>query len=155
MAPTEAAVGSANGHAQASPCTDTKVHQLARLVRQHYDGELGKVGLRTTQFRLLMEVLAHGPMRPSDLAETMSLSPSTLTRNLKTLIATGWLDLGPGDDGRTRSVRVTPSGRKKCVEGVPHWTVAQAKVHQLIGRQNASALHALVQDCVASLSPAG
>lgn len=97
-----------------------------------------------------MEVLAHGPMRPGGLAETMSLSPSTLTRNLKTLIATGWLDLGPGNDGRTRSVRITPSGRKKCVEGVPHWTTAQAKVHQLIGRRNVGALHALVEDCVAT-----
>jgi DNA-binding MarR family transcriptional regulator len=91
-------------------------------------------------------------MRPCDLAESMSLSPSTLTRNLKTLIATGWLDIGPGDDGRTRSVRMTTSGRKKCAEGVPHWTTAQAKVHQLIGSRNVTALLALIEDCSARMS---
>lgn len=143
---------SAKAGPQPSACTDTKLHQLARLVRQHYDAELSKVGLRTTQFWLLMEVQAHGPVRPCDLAEAMSLSPSTLTRNLKTLIATGWVDLGPGIDGRTRSVRVTALGRMKCAEGLPHWTTAQGKVHQLIGNRNVSALHALVEDCLGSLS---
>ncbi|CAN7490855.1 MarR family winged helix-turn-helix transcriptional regulator [Variovorax sp. LjRoot84] len=139
---------------QRSSCTDTKAHQLARLVRQHYDAELSKVGLRITQYRLLMEVLAHGPVRPCDLAETMSLSPSTLTRTLKPLISTGWVDLGPGVDGRTRSVRITTAGRSKCAEGMPHWSVAQAKVHQLIGSRNVSALHALIGECLISMSAA-
>lgn len=154
--PQTRAVGTDGGSAKAGPqpsaCTDTKLHQLARLVRQHYDAELSKVGLRTTQYWLLTEVLAHGPVRPCDLAEAMSLSPSTLTRNLKTLISTGWLDLGPGIDGRTRSVRITTSGSRKCAEGLPHWTTAQARVHQLIGSRNVSALHALVEDCLASMS---
>lgn len=133
-------------------CTDTKLRQLTRVVTQYYDAELGKVGLRTTQYWLLTEVLAHGPVRPCDLAKAMSLSPSTLTRNLKPLLLTGWLDLGPGIDGRTRSVCITTAGRTKCAEGLPHWNVAQARVHQLIGSQNVSAMHALVQDCLARLS---
>ena len=94
-------------------CTYTTAHQLARLVRQHYDAELGAIGLRATQYRLLVEILAHGPVRPCDLAESMSLSPSTLTRNLKPLIAAGWVDLGPGLDGRTRSVCITAAGCSK------------------------------------------
>ena len=137
---------------QRSACTDAKAHQLARVIRQHYDAELSKVGLRITQYRLLMGVLAHGPVRPCDLAETMSLSPSTLTRTLKPLISTGWVDLGPGTDGRTRSVRITAAGRDKCAEGMPHWSMAQAKVHQLIGSRNASALHALIGECLMRIS---
>ncbi|HEY3050041.1 MAG TPA: MarR family winged helix-turn-helix transcriptional regulator [Polaromonas sp.] len=77
------------------------------------DAELGKAGLRTTQYWLLTEVLSNGPVRPCDLAEAMSLSPSTLTRSLKPLIVTGWLALGPGIDGRTRSVSITAAGRRK------------------------------------------
>jgi DNA-binding MarR family transcriptional regulator len=139
---------------QRSACIDTKLHQLARLVGQLYDAELSKVGLRTTQYWLLTEVRAHGPVRPCDLAEAMSLSPSTLTRNLKPLISTGWLALGPGMDGRTRSVRITTSGDRKCAEGLPHWSRAQARVHQLIGSRNVSALHAHIEDCMASMSAA-
>jgi len=121
-------------------------------VTRYYDAELSKVGLQATQYSLLTEVLARGPARPSDLAEAMSLSPSTLTRNLKPLISIGWLDLGPGIDGRTRSVHITTSGRSKCAEGLPHWTLAQASVHQLIGSRNVSELHALVEDCLARMS---
>lgn len=139
---------------QRSACTDTKAHQLARLVRQHYDAELSKVGLRITQYRLLMEVLAHGPVRPCDLAETMSLSPSTLTRTLRPLISAGWVDLGPGADGRTRSVCITTAGRRKCAEGLPHWNGAQARVHQLIGSQKVGALHALIGECLISMAAA-
>lgn len=135
-------------------CTDTKLHQLARVVTRYYDAELSKVGLRTSQYGLLTEAMAHGPVRPCDLADSMALSPSTLTRNLKPLISSGLLELGPGTDGRTRSVHITVSGRRKCAEGLPHWTAAQARVHQLIGSRNVSALHALVEDCLASMSAA-
>jgi DNA-binding MarR family transcriptional regulator len=128
------------------------LRDLSRLVTQHYDAELRNVGLRTTQYWLLTKALAHGPMRPCDLAEAMSLSPSTLTRNLRTLIDSGWLDLGPGVDERTRSVRITTAGRRKCAEGLPHWMSAQARVRQLLGSRNASALHAMVEDCLASIS---
>lgn len=135
-------------------CTYTTAHQLARLVRQHYDAELGAIGLRATQYRLLVEILAHGPVRPCDLAERMSLSPSTLTRNLKPLIAAGWVDLGPGLDGRTRSVCITAAGRGKCAEGRPRWSLAQAKVHRLIGSRQVGALHALVGQCLTNMSAA-
>lgn len=149
-APQASAVPAAS--LQRSACTDTKAHQFARLIRQHYDAELSKVGLRITQYRLLTEVLAHGPVRPCDLAETMSLSPSTLTRTLKPLISTGWVELGPGTDGRTRNVCITAAGRGKCAEGMPHWSVAQAKVHQLIGSRNVSTLHALIGECLMRIS---
>ena len=133
-------------------CTDTKLHQLARVVAHYYDAELGKVGLGTTQYWLLTEVLSNGPVRPCDLAEAMSLSPSTLTRSLKPLIVIGWLALGPGIDGRTRSVSITAAGRRKCAEGLPRWNSAQARVHQLLGSRNVSAMHALLDDCSARMS---
>lgn len=139
---------------QPSACTDAKLHQLARLVRRHYEAELGKVGLRTTQFRLLMEVAGNGPVRPCDLADAMTLSPSTLTRNLKPLISSGLLELGPGSDGRTRSVHITASGKSKCAQGLPHWTAAQARVHRLIGDRKLGALHAVIDDCLTSMSAA-
>lgn len=133
-------------------CTGTKLRQLARVVAHYYDRELGKVGLGTTQYWLLTEVLSHGPIRPCDLAHAMSLSPSTLTRSLKPLIATGCLALGPGTDGRTRSVSITTAGRRKCAEGLPRWTSAQARVHQLLGSRIVRAVHALLEDSSARMS---
>jgi len=135
-------------------CADTKLRRMTRVVTQCYDAELGRVGLSTTRYWLLTEVLAHGPLRPCDLAKAMSLSPSTLTRNLKPLVSTGWLNLGAGIDGRTRSVCITTAGRAKCAEGLPHWNGAQARVHRLIGSQNVRSMQVLVEDCLTRMSAA-
>ena len=77
----------ANSNPRAQACTNLKVRQLARRVTQHYDFELGKVGLKATQYSLLSQILMLGPVRPNDLASVMMLDASTLTRNLKLLIA--------------------------------------------------------------------
>src|SRR3954471_15817652 len=68
-------------------CTNLKLRQLMRRVAQLYDAEVGKTGLRTTQYSLLSFVCKLGPIRPSDLARGMKMDASTLTRNLKPLLA--------------------------------------------------------------------
>ncbi|MNK85182.1 DNA-binding transcriptional repressor MarR [compost metagenome] len=130
-------------------CTSTKLRQLARVVSRHYDAELGKAGLTTSQFRLLSEIQAHGPIRPGDLAEAMALDPSTLTRNLKPLLAKSWVGLGPGSDGRTRNISISLSGRERRAEGLRHWTAAQASLHGLLGDRVVTQLHELLGECLA------
>ena len=55
--------------AKPSGCSNFKLRQLTRRVSQHYDGELGKVGLKTTQYSLLSHVSRLGPIRPGELAD--------------------------------------------------------------------------------------
>ena len=136
-------------------CTDTKLHQLVRLIGRHYDAELVKVGLRTTQFWLLTEVLQHGPARPCDLAKAMALEPSTLTRKLKPLVATGWLGFAVGADRRTRSVCITSFGRIKRAEGLRRWQAAEARVRELLGAENLERLDAVIVQSLKALPAAG
>ena len=134
-------------------CTNLKLRQLARRVSQHYDLELAKAGLKTTQYSLLSHVLKLGPIRPGDLAEVMTLDASTLTRNLKPLVDAGWVELAPGPDGRSRSVSITDAGRAKRAEGQRHWRVAQDSINELLGMQRVATLHALLDESLATLSP--
>jgi len=136
-------------------CTDTKLRQLVRLMGRHYDAELRKAGLRTTQFWLLTEVLEHGPARPCDLAKAMALEPSTLARTLKPLIAAGWLELAAGADRRTRSVRITSSGRMKRAEGLRRWQSADTRVRELLGAENVKRLDAVLDDSLEAVPAAG
>ena len=80
----------ANAFTQPRGCTNLQLRQLMRRVAQHYDSELAQAGLKTTQYSLLSTALALGPSRPADLAAAMKMDASTLTRNLKPLIAAGW-----------------------------------------------------------------
>ena len=136
-------------------CTDTKLRQLVRLMGRHYDAELRKVGLRMTQFWVLTQILEHDPARPCDLAKAMALEPSTLTRTLKPLIAAGWLEWVAGADRRTRSVRITSSGRMKRAEGLRRWQSADARVRELLGAENVKRLDGVIEVGLGALPAAG
>jgi DNA-binding MarR family transcriptional regulator len=136
-------------------CTNFKLRQLMRRVGRHYDAELGKSGLKTTQYSLLSHAILLGPVRPVDLATAMKLDASTLTRNLRPLVDAGWLELGPGPDGRSRLVSVTQAGREKRHEAQRRWRVAQEGINQALGARRIVQLHCLIDECLASLSPLG
>lgn len=132
-------------------CTNFKLRQLTRVVSQRYDAALAAAGLKTTQYSLLSHVLRLGPLRPGELAAAMSMDASTLTRNLKPLLAAGWVSLGDGDDARSRSVAITPAGRDKRAEAQRHWKAAQESLNEQLGTPRVAALHALLDDTLASL----
>ena len=134
-------------------CTNLKLRQLMRRVGQRYDAEVGKTGLRGTQYSLLSYVVKLGPIRPGDLARQMKIDASTLTRNLKPLIDAGWVTLAAGADGRSRLVNSTPAGRDKRQEAQRRWRVAQEGINQALGVQRVLALHALIDECMELLAP--
>ena len=138
---------------QPQGCTNLKLRQLMRRVAQHYDQEVGKTGLRGTQYSLLSYVCKLGPLRPGDLARAMKVDASTLTRNLKPLIAAGWVALAAGADGRSRLVSVTEAGRDKRTEAQRRWKVAQQDLNRLLGVERVVALHALADEALQLLSP--
>ena len=133
-------------------CTSLKLRQLTRRVSQHHDRIVGEVGLKTTQYSLLSHIDKLGPIRPGDLAAQMEMDASTLTRNLQLLLAQGWAVVGPGDDGRSRLVRITDAGRAKRAEAQVAWKRAQLALNQRLGVDRVAQLHALLDDCLAAIN---
>lgn len=133
-------------------CTSLKLRQLTRRVGQHYDRIVGVAGLKTTQYSLLSYVAGLGPVRPGDIAGALEMDPSTLTRNLQPMLANGWLEIGPGPDGRSRSVTVTAAGRAKRAEAQREWKRAQLALNDKLGDERVVELHALLDDCLARIT---
>jgi len=133
-------------------CTNFKLRQLMRRVAQLYDVEMASAGFKTTQYSLLSYVLKLGPLRPGELAQSMKMSASTLTRNLKPLVDAGWLELAAGSDARSRTVTITPAGRAKREEALGHWKVAQESLNQRLGAGRVLALHGLINESLELLS---
>lgn len=134
-------------------CTNIKLRQLMRRIAKHYDDEVGKTGLKGTQYSLLSYVLKLGPIAPGELARAMKIDASTLTRNLKPLVASGLLALDAGADARSRIVSITDAGREKRQEAQRRWKVAQTGINQMLGNERVIALHALIDESLALLSP--
>ena len=127
-------------------CTSFKVRQLSRRLSQHYDAEVSKSGLKTTQYSLLSNLARIGPSRPVDLASELKMTASTLSRNLQPLIAAGWISLGAGADARSRLVQITEEGDAKRREAQLHWKAAQQKLNALLGVERVLALHRLIDE---------
>ena len=132
-------------------CTNLKLRQLSRAVTRHYDAYVAPTGLKNSQYSLLSHVVLLGPLRPSDLAARMKIDASTLTRNLQPLVAAGWVEQGPGDDARSRSVVATEAGRAKRTEAQRAWKQAQLALNARLGNDRVLALHTLIDDCLEAL----
>ncbi|GAB4563583.1 MAG: hypothetical protein Tsb007_31610 [Rhizobacter sp.] len=130
-------------------CTNLKLRQITRRVSRHYDAVVAPSGLKTTQYSLLSHIVSMGPVRPSDLAATMNLDNSTLTRNLQPLVAQGWVEVGEGGDARSRLVSITEAGRTKRAEAQRLWKQAQMALNQQLGIERVARLHALLDECMA------
>jgi DNA-binding MarR family transcriptional regulator len=136
-------------------CTNLKLRQLMRRIAQHYDDEMGKVGLKGTQYSLLSYVVKLGPIRAVDLAAEMKVSTSTLSRNLKPLVDAGWLTTSPGADARSLLLSATPEGQAKRTEAQRRWKVAQEGINQVLGAQRVNALHRLIDESLELLAGSG
>ncbi|MGI5218292.1 MarR family winged helix-turn-helix transcriptional regulator [Nocardia sp. CA-290969] len=135
----------------AQECTNLKLRQLTRMVTRHYDHYIARSGLKNTQYALLSYVVRLGPIRPSDLAKRMQMDASTLTRNMQPLVTQGWLNIGVGQDARSRLVEATEAGHAKRAEGRRAWQEAQTALNEQLGTKRVAALHELLDSCIECL----
>lgn len=136
-------------------CTNLRLRRLSRLASRLYDAHVAPSGLKTTQYSLLSHVLHFGPLRPVDLAREMNVDASTLTRNLKPMLAAGFLVQTEGPDARSRMLSITDAGREKRGEAQRLWQGAQLALNDILGTERVLALHALVDESLELLQRAG
>jgi DNA-binding MarR family transcriptional regulator len=129
------------------------------MLTQIYDRALEPVGLTANQFDLLTNLfgasLTDEECLPiGTLAARMGMHPTTLTRDLKPLIAQGLVaDTDDPRDGRVRAVFITSEGRDKLRKAVPAWRRAQKQVESALGAEAALALNSLLDVTAAKLTP--
>ena len=114
-------------------CACHKVRMAARAVTRAYDDALRPVGLRSTQFSLLVAVAIDGAMSITSLANFLGMDRSTLTRNLRPLVDDALISIGLEGWRRSRTIEITKKGRARLREALPHWKRAQGTLKQKLG----------------------
>jgi DNA-binding MarR family transcriptional regulator len=127
-----------------SPCNCYALRQATRRVTQLYDHLLAPLGLRATQYALLVEVERRGPVSLIPLADAMVMDRATLGHNIRPLEADGYLALSVGRDRRSRELSLTKSGRKIVAKAKPLWQRAQAIFESEIGPEEAAGLRTVL-----------
>jgi DNA-binding MarR family transcriptional regulator len=116
-------------------CACYKVRKAARAVTKIYEEVLRPIGLRATQFSLLMATRVMGPVTVVKLAQVMVMDRTTLTRNLQILETRGLIMIKPGEDRREREVNLTAEGMEVLAKAVPLWEEAQERVREGLGEE--------------------
>ena len=93
-----------------------------------------------TQFTLLATLERQGELPLTQLAEALVMDRTTLTRNLKPLIARGLVQDSPEADRRVRRLSLTPAGRAVLAEALPLWQAIQSRFVAGVGRKGWSEL---------------
>ena len=129
-------------------CICFAVRRAARLVTQRYDSNLRPVGLRGTQFTLLVVLKNAGPQPMNRVAQMLGMERTTLTRNLRPLLQRGYVSEEPGDDRRVRTIALTPGGADAVARALPYWRKAQREFEARLGPGIVKALGELSQSTV-------
>jgi len=124
----------------ARACACANLRKAARAVTQIFDVALAPSGLKCTQFTLLVTARLAGEETINGLAEWMVMDRTTLSRNLKPLVRDGLLETLPGEDNRTRLIRVSAEGERALAGAYPLWEVAQKGVVDALGKERFEAL---------------
>jgi DNA-binding MarR family transcriptional regulator len=121
-------------------CNCLALRQAARHATQLYDRHLAAEGLRTTQYSILAKLLRLGPQSINSLAATMVMDRTTTTRAVRPLARDKLVAIAPGEDERTRMVRITPAGEKRAKAAAARWRDAQKEFEAGYGAAEAEKL---------------
>lgn len=139
---------------RSATCTCFGLRRLARRVSRLYDTRLAPHGLRVTQYSLLSILAAGDSATLTALADRLEMDRTTLTRNLRPLVAQGLIAIEPGDDPRARRARLTGPGRERQRAARPAWRQAQREVGSLLGADGVEGLHRAVDEALSRLRAA-
>ena len=129
-------------------CNCLALRQAARHISQIYDNYLASEGLRTTQFSILAKLDRLGPLSINELAKSMVMDRTTLGRAIRPLQRDSLLTIGAGEDGRTRSLRLTATGKTRLKAAAIKWREAQKKFEMTFGARDAAELRSVLERVV-------
>ena len=124
-----------------SPCTCFHLRRATRRVTQIYDRELAAMELSLNQYSILRRT-GESPRTLGSLADELGMDRTTLTRNLKPLLAAGLLVETRGEDARQRLLQLSDAGRQRLAAARPHWQRAQRIIDEAFGGEAVARLHA-------------
>jgi DNA-binding MarR family transcriptional regulator len=117
----------------ADTCACLHAREAARAVTRAYDRAFAPLGLRATQFSLLVALALAEPPTITVLAEHLGMDRTTLTRNLRPLLRDGFVELAPADGPRPRPPAITRKGRALLAKAQANWTQAQDALERKLG----------------------
>ena len=117
-------------------CAVLKTRMAARNVTRAYDKALRPLGLKSTQFTLLVAIHQGAPRSVSRLADFLAMERTTLTRNLQLLEKEGHIEMSPEGYRRERGMKLTAAGEALLAKALPIWRATQDRFVAAVGNDD-------------------
>ena len=125
-------------------CLATRVRQLSRIITRVYDDALRSHGITASQFTLLTQLANQDGITAAEIGATLDIEKSTLSRNLKRLLALGLITMDPPAGRRGRGLHLTAKGQAVIKDAFPIWQGAQKRATMVMGNDSRATLDTLV-----------
>jgi len=139
--------------AASSSCLATRIRQLSRIVTRLYDDVLRPLGITASQYTLLAQLAARDGITAVEIGHELDIEKSTLSRNLKRLLALGHIVMDPPAGRRGRGLHLTPKGQAVLVEAFPIWKEAQERSNAILGLDTRDVLDDLLSHAEKLITP--
>lgn len=131
-------------------CNNAMLRRATRKIGQYYDDVLAPSGLKATQQGLLYQIHIGNEPAMGAIAASLVMDLSALGHTLKPLIRDGYVEtFTDSDDRRVKRVRLTQLGLVKLDEVMKLWQVAQRRFEDVVGKDQAARLRAVLDDITA------
>ncbi len=123
-------------------CLGVRVGRMHRLVSRAFENALRPVGISLPQLEMLSALtIVSRPIRPTELADLLSIERSTMSRNLALMEAKGWIKTTEtSPTGRSLTVQISKAGTSQLAAAEKAWRTAQRTVLSALGEQAVSTL---------------
>jgi DNA-binding MarR family transcriptional regulator len=129
----------------ASACLATRVRQLSRIITRFYDDAMRPLGITASQYTLLAQLAARDGITAVEIGHELDIEKSTLSRNLKRLLALNLIIMDPPAGRRGRGLHLTPKGQGVLRDAFPVWQGAQRQATAVMGAQSRTTLDDLLK----------
>lgn len=114
-------------------CASFNFRRTARAVTRLYDGAFQDLGIRSTQFTILVALAKTQPTSIGALADLLVIDRTTLTRSLRLLKKDGLLSVSDRSTKRQRFLSLTWRGTQLLERSLPAWRKAHERFVEALG----------------------
>ena len=137
----------------ASACLATRVRQLSRIITRVYDDAMRPLGITASQYTLLAQLASRDGITAVEIGHDLDIEKSTLSRNLKRLLALGHIIMDPPAGRRGRGLHLTSKGMAVLREAYPIWQAAQNSTVLVMGCESRGTLDGLLRQAEKLVAP--
>ena len=112
----------------AAQCLAMRARRLSRELTRLYEHEMKGLGITAARFNVLVAIATNPGVRAHQLVGPLAIEKSTLSRNLRGMIADGVVELRDG-----AHLYVTDEGAELLARARPAWDRAQEQARARLG----------------------